>query len=347
MTETTAGVRPQTAPTAIGSSLGFRPDIEGLRAVAVVLVVLFHAGVPGLAGGYVGLDVFFVISGFVLTALMLREVRETGRLSLIRFFARRARRLLPAAALVLFTTLLASYQWFGFPVGNEIVQDVTRAALFAANFHVAGAASPVQHFWSLAVEGQFSLVWPVAIVLLIWLGFRWAIGYWLAAAVAASFAYSSWQTGTATYYSSLTRGWELGAGCLLALAAPKLDRIPARVATAMAGTGLALIMIAALTFHENTAFPGFAAVLPVLATVLVLAGRGDSVLGRRPLVWLGRLSYAFFLWHWPVLILAEQVHGGPVPGSTRAALILISLGLAAVTYLLVEAPIRRSPPLVT
>ncbi len=330
----------------------FRPDVEGLRAVAVTLVVLFHAGVPGLAGGYVGVDVFFVVSGFLITSLMLREVRRTGDLSLIDFYARRARRLLPAAAVVLVATLLASYHWLGFLRGDEIAGDVVWSALFAANFRFTaegvdylasqGAPSPVQHFWSLAVEEQFYLVWPAVIALLIWLGLRWAIGYWLAAAVVASLAYSIWETGTWSYFSPLTRAWELGAGCLLALAAPRLDRIPYRWATALAGTGLALIVVAALTFDDATPFPGYAAVLPVLATVLVLAGRGDSVLGRWPLVWLGRLSYSFYLWHWPVLIIAEQAYGEPLPASTRALLILGALGLAVITYFGVEEPVRRS-----
>ncbi|MDY7090150.1 MAG: acyltransferase [Actinomycetota bacterium] len=352
MTETTtSGVRPAARAVA-GRSERFRPDIEGLRAVAVVLVVLFHAGVPGLAGGFIGVDVFFVISGFLITSLMLREVRRTGRLSLVGFYARRARRILPAAALVLVTTLLAGYHGLGFLRGDEISEDVIWSALFAGNLRFAAqgtdylaaqdAVSPVQHFWSLAVEEQFYVVWPAAIVLLIWLGFRWAIGYWLAAGVAASLAFSIWQTGTWSYFSPLTRAWELGAGCLLALVATRLDRIPRRLATALAGIGLSLIVIAALTFDETTPFPGYAATLPVVATVLVLAGRGDSVLGRPPLVWLGRLSYSFYLWHWPVLVIAEQAYGETLPATTRALLVLGSLGLAVVTYFAVEDPFRRS-----
>jgi peptidoglycan/LPS O-acetylase OafA/YrhL len=140
----------------------------------------------------------------------------------------------------------------------------------------------------------------------------------------------------------VTRGWELGAGCLLALAATRLDRIPYRIATAMAGTGLALIVVAALTFDDATPFPGYAAALPVLATVLVLAGRGGSVLGRWPLVRLGRVSYPFYLWHWPVLVIAEQAYGGPLPATSRALLVVASLGLAVITYVCLEDPIRRS-----
>src|SRR5689334_14373503 len=135
MTETTT--RRPAVPAAAGAPIRFRPDVEGLRAVAVLLVVLFHAGVPGLAGGYVGVDVFFVVSGFLITSLMLREVRRTGGLSLIGFYARRARRILPAAALVLTATLLASYHWLGFLRGDEIAEDVVWSALFAGNFRFA------------------------------------------------------------------------------------------------------------------------------------------------------------------------------------------------------------------
>ncbi|MCO8275431.1 acyltransferase [Actinoplanes sp. TRM 88003] len=337
MTETTT--RRPAAPAAAGAPIRFRPDVEGLRAVAVVLVVLCHAGVPGLAGGYVGVDVFFVVSGFLLTALMLREIGRTGDLSLIGFYARRARRLLPAAAVVLVATLLAGYHWLGYRRGDEIAEDVVWSALFAGNFHLtADGFSPVQHFWSLAVLAQFSLVWPAAVVVLLWLGFRWAIGWWLAAAVVASLAYTILSSGS---FSPATRGWELGVGSLLALVATRLDRIPSRVATAMAGTGLALIVVAALSFDAATPSK-YAAVLPVLGAVLVLAGRGDSVLGRKPLVALGRLSYSFGLWHWPVLVIAGQAYGGPLPAPSRALLVAAALGLAVITYVCLENPIRRS-----
>ncbi|GAA0479493.1 hypothetical protein Ade02nite_39590 [Paractinoplanes deccanensis] len=352
MTETRTGVSHPAAPAAAGSTPGFRPDIEGLRAVAVALVVLFHAGVPGVGGGYVGVDVFFVISGFLITSLMLREVAATGRISLLGFTARRCRRILPAAGAVLIAVVLASYHWLGFLRGDEIAEDASWAALFASNFRFASqgvdylasqaAPSPVQHFWSLAVEEQFYLFWPAALVLLLWLGFRWALPYWLAGAVALSFAYSVWQSGTWAYFSPATRAWELGAGCLLALVAARLHLVPYRIAGAMAASGLALVVVAALTFDETTPFPGYAAALPVVGTVLVLAGRGDALLARRPLMWLGRLSFSLYLWHWPVLIIAEQAEGGPLGARQRALLVLLSLGLAVMTYVCVEDPIRRS-----
>ena len=352
MMETTTGVRRPAAMSAAGPALKFRPDIEGLRAVAVAAVVLFHAGVPGVGGGYVGVDVFFVISGFLITSLMLREVADTGELSLLRFYARRARRILPASALVLVTVVLAGYHWLGFLRGDEIASDARWAALFGANFNFAAqgvdylqsqaAPSPLQHFWSLAVEEQFYFVWPAVLVLLIWLGLRHATPVVLGVAVVASLACSIVQTGgTWAYFSPATRAWELGAGCLLALAGDRLRRIPRGLARVMAGAGLGGIVVAALSYDDSTPFPGYAAALPVLATVLVLAGRGDAVLAVAPMRWIGRISYPLYLWHCPVLMIAEQAHG-PLTGRTRLALVLVSVVLAIITYVLVENPIRHS-----
>ncbi|GIE96626.1 acyltransferase family protein [Paractinoplanes rishiriensis] len=353
MMQMTTEVRhPAAHDRAAGPSLRFRPDVEGLRAVAVAVVVLFHAGVPGIGGGYIGVDVFFVISGFLITTLMLREVHETGNLSLLRFYARRARRILPASTVVLIAVTLAGYHWLGFLRGDEIASDARWAALFAANFNFAqqgvdyltsqAAPSPLQHFWSLAVEEQFYFVWPALLALLIWLGLRHATPVVLGLAVAASLGFSIWQTGTTwSYFSPATRAWELGAGCLLALAAGRLTRIPPRIAAAMAGVGLAGIVVAALSFDSTTPFPGYAAALPIVATVLVLAGRGDALLAVRPMQWLGRISYSLYLWHWPVLIVAEQAYG-PLSGPARFWLVLLSVVLAAITYACIENPVRHS-----
>ncbi|MET0426803.1 MAG: acyltransferase [Actinoplanes sp.] len=345
MTET---VRPRAAPRSARRSRLFRPDIEGLRAVAVVAVVLCHAGVPGLAGGYIGVDVFFVISGFLITARMLREITATGRLSLLGFYGRRARRILPAAGVVLVATTLAGYHWLGFLAGERIGADAVWATLFASNIRSAAAGadylaaqdapSALLHFWSLAVEEQFYLFWPAVVLLLVGLGGRRILAVGLALAVLASFALSAVQAGdTWSYFSPAARGWELGAGCLLALVADRLDRIPPRPATYLAGIGLALIVVAALSFDETTRFPGYAAVLPVLGALLVLAGRGDALLARPPVRWLGRISYSLYLWHWPVLVIGAQAYGGP-----KVLLVLLAVALAAVTYALVEAPIMHS-----
>ena len=345
----------------------FRPDVEGLRAVAVAVVVLFHAGVPGLGGGYVGVDVFFVISGFLITSLMVREIAGTGRVSLRRFYARRARRILPAAGLVLVTVILAAYHWLGFLRGDEIARDGVWAALFASNFRFAAlgvdylgsqaAPSPLQHFWSLAVEEQYYVVWPVVVALLIRFGRRRWLEGCLGVAVAASFA---WSVGGGGYFAPTTRAWEIGAGGLLALfSARPSARLSARAwawlslwavlrpllrrfAGLSAWLGLGLIGIAVFGFGEGTPFPGYAAALPVAGALLVLAGRGDALLGIAPLRWLGRVSYSLYLWHWPVLIIVEQAHGGPLPASARVLAVLLSLVLAVLTYVAVEDPVRRS-----
>ena len=335
--KTTIDVRRPAA--AAVTSPRFRPDIEGLRAVAVTLVVLLNAGVPGIGGGHLGIDVLFVVSGFLTTSLLLREVAATGRLSVLGFCCRRARRVLPAATLVLVGVVLAGYAWLGPQRGGEMAADAVRAALLAPAG--APAPSPVQHFWPLVVGAQLSFVWPVALAVLLWLGFRWALAHWLAAAVLASFLYSVLSGTAGGSLMPATRAWELGAGALLAMAGDRLDRIPNRPATAMAGVGLAVIVVAALSVDGTTPSPGYAAV-PVLATVLVLTGRGDALLGRWPMVWLGRLSYSWYLWHWPVLMIAEQVHGGPLAAHVRAALVLAALGLAAATYFGLEEPVRRS-----
>ncbi|WP_169789795.1 acyltransferase family protein [Actinoplanes subtropicus] len=346
MAGTTTEVRP-VAIRAAGPAVPFRPDIEGLRAIAIAAVVLYDAGLPGLGGGYLGIDVFFVISGFLITSLLLREMAATGRLALLRFYGRRARRILPASSVVLVTVTLAGYHWLGSLRGDEIASDGRWAALFASNFNFAaqgvdylespGAPSPLQHFWSLAVEEQFYFVWPALLALLIWLGLRHAIPVVLALAFVASLAGSAYFS--PAYFSPAGRAWEVGAGCLLALVAGRLDRIPAGVSAALAGTGLAGIVVAALAFDDGTPYPGPAAVLAVVATVLVLAGRGDAILGVAPLRWLGRISYSLGLWHWPVLTIAAEAFG-PLTGLTRAGLVLLSVVLAILTYALVEDPLR-------
>jgi peptidoglycan/LPS O-acetylase OafA/YrhL len=337
---------------------GFRPDIEGLRAVAVLLVVLGHAGVPLVGGGYVGVDVFFVISGFLITSLLLREAERSGRISVPRFYARRAVRLLPAAALVLIATLVAARLFLPVVRLGEYARDALAAAGYLANLRFADTGtdylradqspSPFQHFWSLAVEEQFYLVWPLLLLLLVLR--RRLLAAVLAVLVAASFVLSVTETARSApwaYFGPHTRAWELGAGALLALAAP---RLPALLRAVLGWAGLAAILVAAVRYDDATVYPGWRAALPVVGAVALLAARGAGVgplLGCRPMQTVGRLSYGWYLWHWPVLLIGPAALG--IAGTTgqKLALAAAALVLAAASYRWVESPLRHRPALRT
>ena len=260
------------AETTAGT-IGTRLDVQGLRAVAVVLVVLGHVGVPGLAGGFIGVDVFFAVSGFLITALLLREWEATGRIRLGAFFARRARRILPLATVVLVAT--AGYAAASLPASrvDELGTDVRWSALFLANVHFAGvdgdyfaqdrATSPVQHFWSLGVEEQFYLVWPalLAVVLVVAGLARRRSGAVLTAAVlvvvwCASYAWSVLEMGKpAAYYGAWPRAWELATGALLALAIPLLLRLEGWARTMLAVAGVAAVGLAAARYDAGSQAP--------------------------------------------------------------------------------------------
>ena len=333
----------------------YRRDVQGLRAVAVLLVVSAHVlGVP--RGGYVGVDVFFVVSGFLITGLLVDEHARTGRIDLREFYARRARRLLPAAALVLAVTNLLAWLVLSGERARQVLSDGLWAGAFLANARFAALGtdyfdetrppSPVQHFWSLAVEEQFYLVWPcVLLVLLTSLRRRLGVLVVVAAVTAASFAWSVAATATdatAAYFSTPVRAWELGAGALLALAVRAgLPRPGRRAGTALAWAGLTGITAAALLLDERTPFPGSAAALPVAGTLLVLVGASAHPLLVHPVATrLGGLSYSLYLWHWPVGVIAAALLG---PGPVRTVTVLVlSFALALASSALVEEPVRRS-----
>ncbi|MEV0644161.1 acyltransferase family protein [Phytomonospora sp. NPDC050363] len=358
-----------SAPTALRSPGAarervFRPDIEGLRAIAVLLVVAGHAGVPWLAGGYVGVDVFFVISGFLITGLLARELRSTGTVSLKGFYARRAVRLLPAATVVVIATLTASWWWLPGTRMASTAWDALASGVYAINYRLAAAGtqylnadappSPLRHFWSLAVEEQFYLVWPPLLLAIAWgSGRRFrrtaVLGALVAIAV-GSLVWSATQTAasaTWAYYGIHTRAWELAAGALLALAAPAFARLE-RPYPAIAGwLGLTLIAFSAVRFDELTPFPGVAALLPVTGAVLVIAagcadpGRGaGSLLAVGVFQRVGRVSYGYYLWHWPILVIAPTALGLPRSLPLDLALMTAAFGVALASYHLVEQPVR-------
>ena len=335
-----------------GGGEGFRPDIEGLRAVAILLVVLSHAGIGAVAGGYVGVDVFFVLSGFLITSLLLREVAATGRISIRRFYARRALRLLPASTLVLICTLVAAHFWLSPLLAGEFARDAIAAAGYVSNLMFAHRGtlylaadvppSPFQHFWSLAVEEQFYLAWPLLIIGATVLGRRRLLGYALTALAAISLVLSATETHRSApwaYFGTHTRAWELAVGALLALNAGRVARLPRRLAGLLGWAGLAAILLAAVRYDDGTAYPGLYSALPVLGSAAVVAG-GNRALAARPMTAIGRLSYGWYLWHWPVLIIGPVALG--IPGTTAQRLLLAAgaLGLAWLSLRLVENPIR-------
>jgi peptidoglycan/LPS O-acetylase OafA/YrhL len=348
--------------------LTFRTDIEGLRAVAVVLVIALHFGVTALGGGYVGVDVFFVISGFLITSLLIDEVGHSGRVSLRRFYARRARRILPLACLVVCATVLATYLQLGPVIGRTAAVDGKWTAVFAANIRLIHqgtdyfarglAPSPLQHYWSLAVEEQFYIVWPTVVFLLMWAGRRanrsaLVLRGGLTLLAAASLYWSIHETSIApstAYFSPFTRAWELGAGALAATLVAPISRAPQILRSVATWLGLVLIAVSAFAFSAATPFPGDAAVLPVLGAGLVVAGgsgqpRGGAgvLLGVPPMRWLGRISFSLYLWHWPVLVIAEGRADAPLSGAAELVCAAITLGLSVVTYYAVEHPLRSAP----
>ncbi|MFC0452063.1 acyltransferase family protein [Rhodococcus jostii] len=357
---------------------GFRPDIEGLRAVAVLAVVLFHVGVPGIDGGFAGVDVFFVVSGFLITGLLWRDVASAGRVRLTRFYGARARRLLPAGCVVLVATAIGAAILLPPLQARQVLGDGIASALYVGNYRFAlhgtdylaadTPPSPFQHYWSLGVEEQFYLLWPALIIGVAWLVRRRtrhtdsdtppsATPYLvlLAVVAAVSFAVSLDWTRTLppwAFFSLPARAWELAAGGLVALSIRHWRRLPSVVAAAAGWLGLALIVAACLRLGETTPYPGTAALLPVVGTVLVIGagcaaprlgvGRGLSL---PPMRAVGRMSYSWYLWHWPVLLLAPVVLGRSLVMTDRLAIILVSAGLALLTLHLIENPVRFATPL--
>jgi peptidoglycan/LPS O-acetylase OafA/YrhL len=362
-----------SSPTPTAVRAGVRTDIQGLRAIAVGIVLVYHVWPGAVRGGFVGVDAFFVISGFLITSHLLANPPRTPR-DLVGFWSRRIRRLLPASLLVLGATLVASRmvapetQW-----GNTASQ-ARAAALYVVNWVLAkdsvdylaaeNAASPVQHFWSLSVEEQFYVVWPLLILLLALFAGSSArrrglvFGLGLGAAVLASFVYSVTETASdpaAAYFVTPTRIWELGVGGLLALvSAPRVlgrpgPRTPSRWPARLLGWGgLAAIAVSAGVYSGSTPFPGWQALVPTLGTAAVIAagsttdrGSPGPALALRPVQWLGDVSYSLYLWHWPLVVLAPDVLGR-LGTLDRVSIVLASLGLAGLTKVLVEDRFRSA-----
>ena len=355
-------VREEKAPRAKST---LRPEIQALRAVAVAVVVVYHLWPNTLAGGFVGVDVFFVISGFLITAHLMREADRTGRINLPKFWAKRIRRLLPASLTVLAASAVGVFLLVPQMYWTQFFQEIAASAVYAQNWVLAASSidylaaenvvSPVQHFWSLSVEEQFYLVWPILIGLVVLAAQRLSLRARrtlvfaaLALVAAASLYYSVTYTASnpgEAYFATTTRAWEFAAGGLLAVVGSAV-KAPAGVRTLVAYVGWAGIAYAVATYSGQTAFPGSAALLPVLATVAVIwAGDPDSalspnrLLGTRPVQFLGGVSYSVYLWHWPLIVFATIVFVD-VHDATKIAIVIASLGLAWLTTVLVENPAR-------
>lgn len=341
----------------------YRPDIDGLRAVAILLVVCSHIGVPFLRGGFVGVDVFFAISGYLITDLLIREYQRTGRIDIAGFYARRARRILPALGAMIGLTLLIGLAVL---LPDELValsQSAAASLAFSGNFFFwqtqqsyfadASALFPLQHLWTLSVEEQFYLAWPLVLLAIgafaskrTWNVAR-AVACALCALVLISLALSvglARRAPSAAFFLLPTRAWELGLGALLACAPVSRSRW----AWSLASSGLAAIAAAAVLFSASTPFPSFFALLPVLGGVALLAasdmGADNPVtrcLKARPLAGLGKVSYGWYLWHWPLLVLTRIVWGSE-PALLRNLIVALSaLILAVASWRWLELPVRE------
>lgn len=344
----------------------FRPDIQALRALAVLLVVMFHAHIPWFHAGFLGVDVFFVISGYVITTVLLQERESKASTSLAGFYGRRIRRILPAATVVLIATLWAVYHWLGVVSGVTNATDAKWVAAFMGNFHFASTGtqyltanappSAFQQYWSLAVEEQFYLVWPLLFMALVsfWprVSLQRKLIAGLAVIIASSLLWSVVETGQNqvwAFFSPLTRAWELALGAGLAVVAPYLrDRSP-RFGMVLITLGYLVIAGATWAFSESTPWPGSAVMVPVLATGAVIAGgtmrqsQGFGVVTRStPVQWFGNTSYSLYLVHWPIIIIATEFAVQPLSTRSNVLLVLSSIIVAAISYYVIENPIRRS-----
>jgi peptidoglycan/LPS O-acetylase OafA/YrhL len=354
---------PGPAPVARAAPTDFRPDLEGLRGVAVLLVLAYHAGLP-VAGGFIGVDVFFVLSGFLITGLLVRERERRGRIGVTAFYARRVRRILPAAAVVVAATICVAPLVISPLDMSRVAGDGVSSILSFANMRFAAAdldyfgasatPSPFRQFWSLAVEEQFYLLWPALLIVGMSLllprarsprvGAAVVVGGALVASVAACFVV----TGIAVpwaFYSLPTRAWQLAAGGLLAIALPLVPRIPRSVALATGWLGAALLLACAVTFGDVPDYPGWHALLPTVATLAIIAS-GELAFspGRTmqvaPLRFAGRISYSLYLWHWPILVLTAAALGAPLPLPVGLLLAGGAILVATASHTFVEQPFR-------
>jgi peptidoglycan/LPS O-acetylase OafA/YrhL len=331
-------------------------QIQGLRALAAILVTLFHA--KWVSGGFIGVDIFYVISGFLITGLLLREIDRSGTINFKEFYSRRFKRLLPTSFFVLAITAVVSWMLIPATMRTSLGRDVIAASLYVSNYLFAwwqadyqnldATPSPVIHYWSLAVEEQFYLVWPLLILLFFtlskYLKNRMVLTYLVATITLASFIFSIYQTENSpiwAFYSLPTRAWELGLGALLVLVPPFKTR------KFIGLIGFVLLIISAFLFNESTPFPGLNAALPVIGTILLIATINswppflNDVANSRISQWLGEISYPLYLWHWPLLVLPSTYFARPLEVYERLLAIAATILLADLTHRFIEEPYRN------
>ncbi|HYI51846.1 MAG TPA: acyltransferase family protein [Microbacterium sp.] len=366
MTTTTAAAIPdRTASTRAAS--GVRKEIQALRALAVLGVLVYHLWPNRLPGGFVGVDVFFVVSGYLISDHLLREYYRTGGIGLLRFWARRVRRLLPASLLVLLVTTIAVWVWVPDSRWAQFGSEVIASALYVENWALAAqsvdymalsnAKSPVQHFWSLGVEEQFYVVWPLLILLAIALAARMRSAperaFWVVLSVVTvlSLAFSIYATfaqPSVAYFSTFTRAWEFGFGALLALLLRRFARpFPNWLAVVGSWSGFAMIAAAMIAFTASTPFPGYTALLPVVGTTLVIACGSPAqrlaptrLFSLRPVQFIGDVSYGTYLWHWPLIVLLPYALGVPLTTPVLIGVLLASVALGWASKIFIEDPVR-------
>ena len=344
-----------TAHTSTGAGApAYRADIDGLRAIAVLVVVLFHAFPALLPGGFVGVDIFFVISGFLITSILLADF-DADRFSIFTFYARRIRRIFPALiTLLIFVCVVGWFCLFGDEY-RALGKDVVAGAAFVANlvtwsevgyFDRAAEAKPLLHLWSLGVEEQFYIVWPLVLALT----HKSRARLFVAALciLVVSFVVNIMTIGmhpTAAFFSPLSRFWELMAGCLLAASSRFAQRVPPWWRSVLSVVGLALLVGAVAALNSRSQFPGWSAITPVCGAVLLLWAGPRAIVNRTllslpPMVWIGKISYPLYLWHWPLLSFTTIVAGQTPAAPMRVALVIASILLAWGTYVFIEKPIR-------
>ncbi len=359
----------------------FRGDIEGLRAVAVLVVILNHLQIRGFGGGFTGVDVFFVISGYLITSLLAAEYARKatggriGSISIAHFYLRRARRILPAALAVTGAIVVASHLFLNVLRVQQVQHDAIWATLFASNVnfirqstdYFAAAfvtSSPFGHYWSLSVEEQFYFVWPALFLLVVALrglnirgfaiGWRVRLGITLGLVGAGSLAWSILDTSSdpaSAYYSTFTRAWELALGAIIGVATTGATRIDRRWATAASSVGAAFLLAGFAVIDATSTFPGYVALLPTVGAALLIIGgltqthpAPNRLLGIAPMRFVGRISYSLYLWHWPLIVFAAAMYPNAIQKlSTRLGLLGLTVGIATVSYYLIEQPFRRGP----